>query len=89
MSIAAEERVAVEQLLYEEARLLDERRFDEWLALFADDGLYWVPADPAQASPQDGLSLFYERKPLLSIRVARLQEPRLHADRPPAARTIR
>src|SRR5258708_3808072 len=34
----------VEQFLYREARLLDERRFDEWLALRTDDIRYWLPA---------------------------------------------
>ena len=42
------------ELLYHEAALLDERRFDEWLALFTDDALYWVPqgedGDPARRS---------------------------------------
>jgi 3-phenylpropionate/cinnamic acid dioxygenase small subunit len=33
---------AVERFLYREARLLDERRFDEWLTLLADDIHYWV-----------------------------------------------
>jgi 3-phenylpropionate/cinnamic acid dioxygenase small subunit len=33
---------AVEQLLYREARLLDERRFHEWLELFTDDVRYWM-----------------------------------------------
>jgi len=32
----------VEQFLYREARLLDERRFNEWLELFTDDARYWV-----------------------------------------------
>ena len=32
----------VEQFLYREARLLDERRFREWLALFTDDVRYWM-----------------------------------------------
>jgi 3-phenylpropionate/cinnamic acid dioxygenase small subunit len=32
----------VEQFLYREARLLDERRFQEWLALFTDDVRYWM-----------------------------------------------
>ncbi len=32
----------VEQFLYREARLLDERRFHEWLALFTDDVRYWM-----------------------------------------------
>ena len=33
----------VERFLYREARLLDERRFHEWLALFTDDVRYWMP----------------------------------------------
>ncbi|HJU20107.1 MAG TPA: 3-phenylpropionate/cinnamic acid dioxygenase subunit beta [Stellaceae bacterium] len=32
----------IEQFLYREARLLDERRFDDWLALFTDDVRYWM-----------------------------------------------
>jgi 3-phenylpropionate/cinnamic acid dioxygenase small subunit len=32
----------VEQFLYREARLLDERRFQEWLELFTDDVRYWM-----------------------------------------------
>src|SRR5262249_21004046 len=32
----------VEQFLYREARLLDERRFHEWLELFTDDVRYWI-----------------------------------------------
>ena len=34
----------VEQFLYREARLLDERRFQEWLALLTDDIHYWMGA---------------------------------------------
>jgi len=33
----------VEEFLYQEAELLDARRFDEWLALFTDDARYWMP----------------------------------------------
>jgi 3-phenylpropionate/cinnamic acid dioxygenase small subunit len=32
----------VEQFLYREARLLDERRFHEWVELFTDDVRYWM-----------------------------------------------
>ena len=32
-----------EQFVIHECRLIDERRFDEWLALFAEDALYWLP----------------------------------------------
>ena len=34
----------VEQFLYREARLLDERRFHDWLCLFTDDIHYWMSA---------------------------------------------
>ena len=33
----------VEDFLYHEADLLDERRYDDWLALFTDDARYWMP----------------------------------------------
>jgi 3-phenylpropionate/cinnamic acid dioxygenase small subunit len=31
------------EFVYHEARLIDEKRFDEWYDLFADDGRYWMP----------------------------------------------
>ena len=33
----------IEQFLYEEAELLDERRFEDWLELLTDDIRYWMP----------------------------------------------
>jgi 3-phenylpropionate/cinnamic acid dioxygenase small subunit len=36
-------RDEAERFLIREAHLLDERRLDEWLALFADECLYWLP----------------------------------------------
>jgi 3-phenylpropionate/cinnamic acid dioxygenase small subunit len=46
----SEDRVArlllaqeVAEFLYAEAELLDERRYDDWLALLADDMRYWMP----------------------------------------------
>ena len=33
----------VEQLIYREARYQDEHAYDEWEALWTDDGVYWVP----------------------------------------------
>ncbi len=70
-----------------EARLLDERRFADWLALFAEDGVYWVPTRPEQLSPQEALSLFYETRALLAMRVARLERPDMHVQTPPS-RTV-
>jgi 3-phenylpropionate/cinnamic acid dioxygenase small subunit len=33
----------IAEFLYAEAELLDERRYDDWLALLADDIRYWMP----------------------------------------------
>jgi benzoate/toluate 1,2-dioxygenase beta subunit len=72
----------VEAFLYREARLLDERRFEEWRALFADDGLYWAPSRPDQADPDHEVSLFHDDVPMLEARIRRLRHPRIHAELP-------
>lgn len=77
----------LEAFVLHEARLLDERLFADWLALFAEDGVYWVPTTPRQASPQEALSLCYEPKALLAMRVARLERPDMHVQSP-ASRTV-
>src|SRR5215471_5366038 len=56
-----------------EARLLDQRRFDEWLDLFTEDGRYWMPVEWGQTDPRLTTSLMYEDKLLLKIRVERLK----------------
>jgi benzoate/toluate 1,2-dioxygenase beta subunit len=77
----------VETFILREARLLDERRFGDWLELFADDGVYWIPTQPAQASPHDALSIIYEPKSLLAVRVERLMRGEMHVQSPPS-RTV-
>ena len=46
----------VEQFLYREARLLDDRRFHEWLELFTDDLRYWM-AGRSNPYPQGSKAL--------------------------------
>ena len=67
-----------------EARLIDEKRFDEWLALFTDDAHYWVPAAPGQTDPLGHNSLAYEDKLLLELRIERLKSARAYSQRPPS-----
>ena len=52
-----------------EARLLDEKRFEEWYELFTDDAHYWVPAVHGQTDPKLQNSLAYEDKLLLRLRI--------------------
>jgi 3-phenylpropionate/cinnamic acid dioxygenase small subunit len=78
-------RVADEQLIgfvVREARLIDERRFDEWYELFADDAYYWVPASPGQTDPLNHNSLAYEDKLLLQLRIERLKSPLAYSQKP-------
>jgi len=65
-----------------EARLIDEQRFDEWYALFAEDGCYWVPAAPRQTDPLLHNSLAYEDRLLLKLRVERLKSDRAYSLHP-------
>jgi 3-phenylpropionate/cinnamic acid dioxygenase small subunit len=73
---------ACENFLILEARLLDEARFDEWLALFTADAWYWVPSQPDQKSPRDTISLIYDDRRLLETRVRRLSSPRIYSQEP-------
>ena len=78
----------IESFLIAEARLLDERRWDDWLALFTDDGWYWVPLEEGQANPREVVSLIYDDRRLLETRIRRLAEAALHAQTP-VSRTSR
>jgi benzoate/toluate 1,2-dioxygenase subunit beta len=74
---------AVAAFLYEEARLADEARYAEWLALWTDDGVYWVPAttDPG-ADPERHLSHVYDNRARLETRVKLLQTGVRHSQEP-------
>ena len=67
-----------------EARLLDEKRFDEWNALFTDDAFYWVPLTPGQADGLNFTSHLYEDKLLRELRIERLKSPRAFSQQPPS-----
>lgn len=77
-------RERIEAFLVHEARLLDDRRFRDWMELFTEDGTYWVPAVPGQASPHDQASLFYDDRQLMKTRVDRLEHPLIHVQSPPS-----
>jgi ethylbenzene dioxygenase beta subunit len=73
---------AVEQFLFAEARLLDERRYEAWLALWTDEGRYWIPRHHDQADPFEQISLFWEDKMLRETRVRRLLNSRSWSQQP-------
>lgn len=72
---AAPDLRALEQFLYHEARLLDEQRWEEWNALFTDDGIYWAPASPDQPDATHHVSLIHENGLLRAVRIKRFRHP--------------
>ena len=67
-----------------EARLIDEKRLDEWLELFAEDALYWMPLVRGQTDPHSHTSLFCEDRFLLKVRIERLRNPLSHSQQQPS-----
>jgi benzoate/toluate 1,2-dioxygenase beta subunit len=78
-------RDEAERLLIEEARLVDDGEFDQWLALFTDDCLYWLPT--IDGDPNVEPSLIYDDRTRLAERVFRITETRAHAQ-DPLSRTL-
>ena len=72
------------RFVYREARLIDEKRLDEWYELFADDALYWMPLVRGQTDPHSHTSLFCEDKFLLKVRIERLKNPLSHSQQQPS-----
>ena len=68
--------------VYEEARMIDDGRFDEWLSLWTEDGYYWMPLDYQQEDPKLITSLMYEDEFLRRLRVERLKGERTFSQKP-------
>lgn len=75
---------ALVDFVYREARLLDEKRLDEWYNLFTEDARYWMPLTRGQPEGETHTSLFYEDKLLLRVRIERLSSPSAFSQQPPS-----
>ncbi len=75
-------RADAEDLLYLEARLIDNKRFEDWLALFTDDARYWVPSNHDAVDPAREISIIYDDRARLEDRVFRLHLPSMLAQHP-------
>ena len=74
-------------LLHREARLLDQGRFEDWLSLYAERCVYWVPATPG-GDPRREVAVAFDDRRRLEDRVYRLRTG--HAwSQAPASRTVR
>lgn len=73
---------AIEQFLYREARLADEGRYQEWVNLWTDDAIYWVPANADDYDPDRHLSIVYDDRESLQDRIDRLDTGKAWAQTP-------
>ncbi len=84
--VAALDQTTVGRFLYQEAKLLDERRYEDWVRLFTEDGVYWVPSGhdgPAERS----VALIYDNTPRLRERLTRMGSRAFWAQQPPTHTT--
>ena len=77
-------RSEAEDILYAEARLLDERHYDEWLLMLTEDTVYWMPCNGDGINPNREVALVYENFPKLRDRIDRLASGVAHAQSPPS-----
>ena len=68
--------------VYDEARMLDDGRFDAWLDLWTADGIYWMPLDYNQQDPKLVTSLLHEDFFMMKLRVERFKGERTFSQKP-------
>ena len=88
LSIRRSAPLDVSEFLMHEARLLDERLFEDWLDLLTDDIVYWVPVSTDQQDGEQEASSFWDDREMLEARIKRLRHPRIWSQLP-NARTVR
>lgn len=78
-------RLRVEDLLFQEADLLDAWRLEEWLTLYTDDAHYYVPpndVDGDRADPDTDLFYIVDDRLRMEQRVVRLAKQGAHSEQP-------
>lgn len=80
----------VSQFLYYEARLQDTHAYDDWESLWEDDAIYWVPANGHDTDPETQMSVLYDNRSRIRVRIAQLKTGRRHTQTPRSelARTV-
>ena len=82
------ERDRFRMLIEREARLLDQLKFDEWLAMYAPECIYWVPATPAAGDPRREVAISFDDRRRMEDRIFRLRTGYAWSQAP-KSRTVR
>jgi 3-phenylpropionate/cinnamic acid dioxygenase small subunit len=73
---------AAEQFLYRQSELLDSKKWQDWIDLFTDDGIYWMPPDASYKTWDGQPAIFAEDKNLMTVRMNRVLHPDAWSQRP-------
>ena len=76
------------RLLEREARLLDQLRYDDWLAMYASECVYWVPSTPNAGDPRREIAIMFDDRRRLEDRIYRMRTG-FAWSQAPASRTVR
>ena len=82
------ERDRFRALVEREARLLDELKFDEWLAMYVPECIYWVPGTPAAGDPRREIAVSFDDRRRMEDRIYRLRTGYAWSQAP-KSRTVR
>jgi 3-phenylpropionate/cinnamic acid dioxygenase small subunit len=72
----------VEQFLFYQSELLDQKQWGAYIDLFSPDGVYWMPVTPEQTEWLDSPSIFAEDRRMMEIRMGRVQHPNAWSQAP-------
>jgi 3-phenylpropionate/cinnamic acid dioxygenase small subunit len=75
-------RSEVEVFVYREAYLQDRHEYDAWEALWTEDGVYWIPANGDETDPEREMSIVYDNRSRIALRIRQLQTGRRLAQEP-------
>lgn len=70
------------KFIIHEARLLDELRYEEWEQLWDDDAIYWIPANGDDIDPDRQMSIIYDNRSRLALRIRQLATGKRHSQTP-------
>src|SRR5690625_1047359 len=73
LSVSLETYQEIEQVLFQEARLIDELKLEEWLEMYSDKCLYWIPTVPGGGEPTREVSIAFDDRRRLEDRVYRIR----------------
>ena len=76
------------RLVEREARLLDQLRYDDWLAMYAPECVYWVPSTPQAGDPRREIAVMFDDRRRLEDRIYRLRTG-FAWSQAPQSRTVR